>query len=105
MDDLDDEVDLAFGIQILAHACGTKTIEAIVEALSNPVRVWIKIIDVQYESSPFTIYEPPPPPVTAPCFSKQEEYERHWIRVEYVEYSLTKRSLNRKKNDQKGNVP
>ena len=56
MDDLDDDVDLAFDIQRLPHAYGTKTTETIIEALFNPV----KISDVQYES-PFTIYEPPPP--------------------------------------------
>ena len=56
MDDLDDDVDLAFDIQRLPHAYGTKTTETIIEALFNPV----KITDVQYES-PFTIYEPPPP--------------------------------------------
>ena len=61
MDDLEDDVDLAFDIQRLPHAYGTKTTETIIEALFNPV----KITDMQYES-PFTIYEPPP--VTAPGF-------------------------------------
>ena len=55
MNDLDDEVDLAFDIQRLPHVYGTKTTETIIEALFNPV----KITDMQYES-PFTIYEPPP---------------------------------------------
>ena len=55
MDGLDDGVDLAFDIQRLPHAYGTKTTETIIEALFNPV----KITDIQYES-PFTIYEPPP---------------------------------------------
>ena len=58
-DDVVDDVDLAFDIQRLPHAYGTKTTETIIEALFNPV----KITDMQYES-PFTIYEPPPP-VTA----------------------------------------
>ena len=65
MDDLDDEVDLAFDIQRLPHAYGIKTTETIIEALFNPV----KITDVQYES-PFTIYEPPPP-VMAPGFTTE----------------------------------
>jgi hypothetical protein len=60
-DDLDDDVDLAFDIQRLPHAYGTKTTETIIEALFNPV----KITDMQYKS-PFTIYEPPP--VTPPGF-------------------------------------
>ena len=68
-DDLDDDddVDLAFDIQRLPHAYGTKTTETIIEALFNPV----KITDMQYES-PFTIYEPPPA-VTAPGFEKTKK--------------------------------
>jgi hypothetical protein len=65
LDDLDDDVDLAFDIQRLPHAYGIKTTETIIEALFNPV----KITDMQYES-PFTIYEPPPP-VTAPGFATE----------------------------------
>lgn len=51
-DDLDD-VEVAFDIQRLPHAYGTKTTETIIDALFNPV----KVTDVKYES-PFTIYEP-----------------------------------------------
>ena len=54
-DDLED-VDLAFDIQRLPHAYGTKTTETIIEALFNP----IKINDMKYDS-PFTIYEPSAP--------------------------------------------
>jgi hypothetical protein len=58
-DDLDDDVDVAFDIQRLPEAYGTKTTETIIEALFNPV----KVTDMQYEN-PFTIYEP----VTEPGF-------------------------------------
>lgn len=57
IDDLDDDVDVAFDIQRLPHAYGIKTTETIIEALFNPV----KVTDMQHET-PFTIYEP----VTAP---------------------------------------
>ena len=57
MDDLDD-VEIAFDIQRLPHAYGTKTTETIIEALFNPV----KITDVKYQT-PFTIYEPTATPV------------------------------------------
>jgi hypothetical protein len=57
MDDLDG-VEIAFDIQRLPHAYGTKTTETIIEALFNPV----KITDAKNQT-PFTIYEPTAMPV------------------------------------------
>ena len=51
MDDLND-VGVAFDIQRLPHAYGTKTTETIIEALFNPV----KVTDMKYET-PFTMYD------------------------------------------------
>jgi len=51
-----DEVNVAFDVQRLPGAYGTKTTEMLIESLFNPVRVSDKT-----EESPFTIYDPPSP--------------------------------------------
>lgn len=51
-----DEVSVAFDVQRLPVAYGTKTTEMLIESLFNPVKVFDKT-----EESPFTIYEPPSP--------------------------------------------
>lgn len=51
-----DEVSVAFDVQRLPMAYGTKTTEMLIESLFNPVTVFDKT-----EESPFTIYEPPSP--------------------------------------------
>ncbi|KAF8802042.1 hypothetical protein BYT27DRAFT_7226612 [Phlegmacium glaucopus] len=55
LDDIDgpDDVEIAFDIQRLPHAYGTKTTETLIEALFNPT----KIADKKHEN-PFTIYDP-----------------------------------------------
>ncbi len=54
--DTEDEVSVAFDVQRLPVAYGTKTTEMLIESLFNPVKVFDKT-----EESPFTIYEPPSP--------------------------------------------
>lgn len=51
-----DGVNVAFDVQRLPGAYGTKTTEMLIESLFNPVRVSDKT-----EESPFTIYDPPSP--------------------------------------------
>lgn len=51
-------VGVAFDVHRLPFAYGTKTTETLIEALFNPVR-----ISEQREETPFTIYEPPEPPL------------------------------------------
>jgi len=54
--ELDEEVEIAFDVQRLPIAYGTKTTETLIEAIFNPV----KIADPKNES-PFTLYQPPSP--------------------------------------------
>ena len=96
MDDLDDDVDLAFDIQRLPHAYGTKTTETIIEALFNPV----KITDIQYES-PFTIYEPPPP-VMAPEATNKKSINGIGLGLSNALHHNHSASINNKRQNSDG---
>ncbi|KDR76955.1 hypothetical protein GALMADRAFT_210142 [Galerina marginata CBS 339.88] len=57
--DVEEEVGVAFDVQRLPFAYGTKTTEMLIDALFNPVKTTEK-----REESPFTVYEPPSPSAT-----------------------------------------
>ena len=59
--EMTDEVNVAFDVQRLPAAYGTKTTEMLIDSLFNPV----KVTDMTQES-PFTIYEPPSPDYPLP---------------------------------------
>ncbi|KAF9477644.1 hypothetical protein BDN70DRAFT_880906 [Pholiota conissans] len=52
----DDQVEVVFDVQRLPFAYGTKTTEALIDALFNPTRTTEK-----HHENPFTYYEPPSP--------------------------------------------
>lgn len=56
-----EELNVAFDVNRLPSAYGTKTTEMLIESLFNPVRISDKT-----EENPFTIYEPPSPYRTLP---------------------------------------
>ena len=67
-----DEVNVAFDVQRLPAAYGTKTTEMLIESLFNPVRVSDKT-----EESPFTIYEPPSPDNSPPLPNRTHASSSH----------------------------